>query len=215
MEATPRGSALRPDDGRLARGRRSRARIREAARALFRERGFDGASLRAIASRAGMGASSIYRHFETKEELLVQELAELQEEAWARFRNGDDRQRPTRQRIRELFRIQHEMLAADPDLTVIALRATTYPTARVARRVLALHDRAIGLLAEVLQRGRVRGDLDPGLDVLAAARALFHAASGARLAWANGLLAEDACRAAIDANVELLFRGIGRPARAG
>lgn len=204
------GSALRPDDGRLARGRRSRSKIREAARELFRERGFDGATLRAIASRAGMGASSIYRHFATKEELLVQELAELQEEAWNRFRERDDRQRPTRQRIREFFRIQHELLAADPDLTVIALRATTYPAARVSRRVLALHDRAIGLLAEVLQRGRVRGDLAPQLDVLAAARALFHAASGARLAWANGLLAEDGCRAAIDANVELLFRGIGR-----
>ena len=50
---------LRPDDGRLARGRRSRARIREAARALFREHGFDGATLRAIGARAGMGASSI------------------------------------------------------------------------------------------------------------------------------------------------------------
>ncbi len=215
MESQGRGSALRPDDGRLARGRRSRSKIREAARALFRERGFDGATLRAIASRAGMGASSIYRHFETKEELLVQELAELQEEAWNRFRERDDRQRPTRQRIREFFRIQHELLAADPDLTVIALRATTYPAARVSRRVLALHDRAIGLLAEVLQRGRVRGDLAPQLDVLAAARALFHAASGARLAWANGLLAEDACRGAIDANVELLFRGIGRPSAAG
>ena len=221
MGSTPRdpalrpGPGLRPDDGRLVRGRRSRARIREAARDLFRERGFDGATLRAIARRAGMGASSIYRHFETKEELLVQELALLQEEAWARFRAGDDRQRPTRQRIRQFFRIQHEMLAADPDLTVIALRATTYPAARVSRRVLGLHDRAIGLLAEVLQRGRVRGDLDPGLDVLAAARALFHAASGARLAWANGLLAEEACRAAIDANVDLLFRGIGRPSRPG
>ena len=49
---------LRPDDGRLARGRRSRARIREAARSLFRERGFDGATLRAIAERAGMGLSA-------------------------------------------------------------------------------------------------------------------------------------------------------------
>ena len=56
----PRPS-LRPDDGRLARGRRSRARIREAARCLFREAGFDGATLRAIAGRAGMGTSSIYR----------------------------------------------------------------------------------------------------------------------------------------------------------
>ncbi len=206
-----RGSrgAARPDDGRLARGRRSRERIRRAARELFREVGFDRATLRAIGARAGMGASSIYRHFESKEELLIQELAELQEEAWARFRRDDPRDRSTRQRVRAFFAVQHELLAADPDLTVIALRATTYPAARVARRVLALHDRTMGLLAEVLQGGRRRGDLDPEVDILVAARSLFHAASGARIAWAHGQLSEAGCRSAIDATVEGLFRGIG------
>ena len=80
----PERPRLRPDDGRLARGRRSRARIRAAARSLFEERGFDGATLRAIGERAGMGASSIYRHVQSKEELLIEELFELQEEARSR-----------------------------------------------------------------------------------------------------------------------------------
>jgi len=207
----PQHARLRPDDGRLARGRRSRERIRSAARALFRERGFDGATLRAIAARAGMGASSIYRHVETKQELLVQELAELQEEAWTSFRRADGRSAPTRDRVRRFFQAQHALLAREPDLTVIALRATSYPHARVARRVLALDDRTIGLLAEVLQGGRLRGDLRPQTDVLAAARALVHIARGARIAWANGLLEERGCREAIDAAVDLLFRGIGEP----
>jgi AcrR family transcriptional regulator len=197
------------EDGRRRRGRRSRARIRAAARDLFRERGFDGATLRAIAERAGMGASSIYRHVETKHELLVLELAELQEEAWTRFRLDDDRQRPTRERIHRFFQVQHEMLASDADLTVIALRASTYPEAPVARRVLALHDRTIGLLAEILQAGRKR-DLAENLDVLASARALFHIASGARLSWANGLVSESGCRRAIESSVDLLFSGLSR-----
>jgi AcrR family transcriptional regulator len=208
----PRSRApLRPDDGRLARGRRSRARIRAAARSLFRESGFDGATLRAIAARAGMGASSIYRHVRSKHELLVLDLAELQEEAWLRFRREDDRDAPTRRRVARFFEAQHALLAQDPDLTVIALRATTYPEARVARRVLALHDRTVGLLAELLQSGR-RRDLDPDLDVLAASRAIFHVASGIRLSWANGLVDEAGCREAIDESVSLLFRGLGPPA---
>ena len=208
------GRTRRSDDGRLARGRRSRARIREAARELFRERGFDGTTLRDIAARAGMGASSIYRHVETKEELLVQELADLQEEAWTRFRLADRRDASARERVRRFFEAQHDLLARDPDLTVVALRATTYPAARVARRVLALHDRTVGLLAEILQAGRVRGDLARDVDLLAAARTLFHVASGARLSWANGLLSEVGCRRAIEASIDLLFAGIGpRPAR--
>jgi AcrR family transcriptional regulator len=203
---------LREDDGRLLRGRRSRARIREAAQALFRERGFDGSTLRAIAERAGMGASSIYRHVRSKEELLVQELADLQEEAWQRFRLADVRREATRERLRRFFAAQHELLARTPDLTVIALRATSHPEARVARRVLLLNDRTIGLLAEILLAGRARGDLSREADVLACARALFHAALGARISWANGLLDEAGCRAAIEAAIDLLFRGIGRHA---
>jgi AcrR family transcriptional regulator len=159
-----------------------------------------------------MGASSIYRHVRSKHELLVLELAELQEEAWLAFRRNDARDRATRERVQRFFRCQHELLARHPDLTVIAIRATTYPDLRVSRRVLALNDRSIGLLAEILQAGRARGDLDPGVDVLTAARTLFHGATGARIAWANGLLAEHACRSAIDATVELLFRGLARPA---
>jgi AcrR family transcriptional regulator len=199
---------LRPDDGRLLRGNRSRARIREAARELFREKGFDAATLRAIAARAGMGASSIYRHVQSKHELLILDLADLQEEAWLNFRRHDDRQGDSGERIRNFFRYQHTLLAKEPDLTVISIRATTYPEARVSRRVLALNDRTIGLLAEILMQGRMRQNLGRDVDVLAAASALFHVATGARISWANGLLTEQGCRDAIDASVELLFVGM-------
>ncbi len=199
---------LRPDDGRIVRGRRSRARIREAARALFRERGFDNATLRAIAARAGMGASSIYRHVRSKEELLIEELSSLQEEAWARFRARDDRTLPTRARVSRFLDVQHELLVADRDLTMIALRSTSRPEARVARRVLQLHDRTIGLLVEILQAGRVRGDLRGDVDVLEAARAIFHITQGGLIPWANELVSAAVCRQSIQAGVDLLFRGV-------
>ena len=209
----PRKSAkLRPDDGRLARGRRSRARIREASRSLFREKGFDGATLRAIAERAGMGASSIYRHVQSKEELLIEELAEMQEEAWTRFRARDDRNRPTAERLRDFLDAQHELLVADRDLTTIALRATTKTEARVARRVLALYDRTIGLLMEILQRGRMKKDLARDVDVLETARVLFHVTNGARIPWANGMVSDDALRDSIHQAVDLLFRGVSADA---
>ena len=199
---------LRPDDGRLQRGRRSRARIRHAARELFRERGFDGATLRAIAERAGMGASSIYRHVQSKEELLIDELAEMQEEAWSRFRSADDRDRPTPERLRHFFDAQHALLVADRDLTTIALRATTKTEARVARRVLQLYDRTIGLLMEILQRGRMKRHLGHDVDVLETARVLFHITNGARIPWANGLVSDDALRQSMHQAVDLLFRGV-------
>jgi hypothetical protein len=144
----------------------------------------------------------------SKEELLVDELAGLQEEAWLRFRSGDDKKLPTRDRIRRWLDVQHGLFAEDPDLTLVALRATTYPEARVARSVLALQDRTIGLVAEVLLGGRMRGELRRDLDVLAAARVLVQATLGARIAWVNGQIDADECRAQIGSAVEILFRGL-------
>ena len=205
--------ARRSDDGRLVRGRKSRAKIRAAFRSLFREHGFDATTLRMIGELAGMGASSIYRHIRSKEELLVEDLSELQDEAWRRFRAAESRLRPAPERLRRFLDAEHALLARDRDFTVIALRATTHPEARVARRVLALQDRTIGLIAEILQSGRSRGELARDADVLAAARTITYVTNGARIAWANGQLDDEACRAAIAAAVELLFAGIG--ARAG
>jgi AcrR family transcriptional regulator len=217
MESPPPSHARPPrrhDDGRLVRGRRSRSKIHDAARALFAEQGFDKTTLREIAARAGMGASSIYRHIRSKEELLVDELAELQQRAWTRLRAPASRGLPARERLRRFLDQEHALLVRAPDLTTIALRATTHPEARVARRALALQDQTIGLVTEILQSARSRGELRRGADVLVAARTLTHAIHGARLAWANGLLDAEGCRAAVEAAVTLLFDGIGAPSPA-
>ncbi|MCH7866841.1 MAG: TetR/AcrR family transcriptional regulator [Myxococcales bacterium] len=199
---------LRDDDGRLVRGRKSRARIRAAALSLFREKGFDGATLRAIAAKAGMGASSIYRHVRSKEELLIEELADLQEDAWAQFRKADNRSLSTRARVSLFLDVQHKLLTRDRDLSLIALRSTTRPEARVSRRVLKLYDRTMGLLAEILQMGRKNKDLSAKVNVLEAAQALFHITLGARIAWSNGLVSAEGCRKSIQAGVNILFEGL-------
>ena len=219
METTPTAAdprarpALRDDDGRLVRGRKSRARIRAAARELFAERGFDKTTLRAIAARAGMGASSIYRHIQSKEELLVDELWELQGRAWTELRQADDGKGTTRERLQAFLDAEHALLAAEPDFTTIALRATTHPEARVARRVLKMQDRTIGYIAEILMQGRARKELRRDADLLAASSTITHTINGARIAWANGLLSAEACRKTIHGAVELLFAGIAAPAQ--
>jgi AcrR family transcriptional regulator len=207
-EATPHKMELRPDDGRLLRGQRSRAAILKAARELFAERGFDRATLRTIAERAGIGASSIYRHFQSKEELLIAELLDLQEESWRQFRLDDQRKAPTRERVSRFLDCQHALLAEDSDLTLIALRATTRPGARVAAQVLSLNDRTIGLLMEIMQMGRMQANLKRSVDVLEAARVVFNITQGARISWANGMTDAESCRKAIQTGVDLLFGGL-------
>lgn len=68
------------DNGRSARGRRrgapdTRAQILAAARELFAARGFAGASIRAIAGKAGVDPALVHHYFGTKEDLFVAALA--------------------------------------------------------------------------------------------------------------------------------------------
>jgi len=62
-----------------ARGRRpgspdTRAAILEAARAMFAERGFQGASIRAIAARASVDPALVHHYFGTKDDLFLASL---------------------------------------------------------------------------------------------------------------------------------------------
>ena len=65
--AVPLGDALRSHRKKL---------IVDAARTVFEERGLDGASIRAIAQRAGCTTGAIYPHFDGKEEIFAQVLSE-------------------------------------------------------------------------------------------------------------------------------------------
>ena len=55
----------------ITRGERTRADIIQAAHTLFLERGYNGASMRQIAGRAGIALSGIYNHFAGKEAIFA------------------------------------------------------------------------------------------------------------------------------------------------
>jgi AcrR family transcriptional regulator len=65
---------------REAQARQTRARIRDAARALFAERGFDPTTIAAIAERAGVSAATVYATFESKAGIVADLLEALEHE---------------------------------------------------------------------------------------------------------------------------------------
>jgi AcrR family transcriptional regulator len=64
----------------------SHARVLEAIKAEFMEKGFEGASIRSIGARAGMTSAGLYRHYPDKEAMFGAVVDPLIEEmyAWAR-----------------------------------------------------------------------------------------------------------------------------------
>lgn len=64
-------------------GRATRDAIAAAAKELFTEHGYDGASVRAIAKKAGIDAALVIRHFGSKEELFLEVIDQREKFAQA------------------------------------------------------------------------------------------------------------------------------------
>lgn len=74
MTRSPIMRTDRSEEGRPARGSARRAEIVALASRMFREQGYHGVGMRALADAAGMQAASLYHHFRNKEELLLETI---------------------------------------------------------------------------------------------------------------------------------------------
>ena len=96
---------------RQARSVEKRARILEAGRALFREKGYEATSINDIAARAGVAAGAFYLSFRSKRQLLVVLMNELTERLAAldlRPAASRDMQSALREFVAALFRTDLE-----------------------------------------------------------------------------------------------------------
>ena len=84
---------LRPD---------KRVDILHAALELIAEYGFHGAPMAMIASRAGVGAGTIYRYFENKDVLITELYRELEERIYPVLQEGYLADKPIRERFLHL-----------------------------------------------------------------------------------------------------------------
>jgi AcrR family transcriptional regulator len=144
----------------------------EAAAEVFAEQGFSGASIQAIAARAGVTSATIYRHFDSKADLL---LGVVEEEVHAiplaehRRAGGADPldsfgrlvatyAEPARRQIRRLAIELHAAASRDPAASEL---------------LLAFNQRVHADLARRLRDGVAAGVLPPDLAVERAASLLL------------------------------------------
>jgi AcrR family transcriptional regulator len=130
------GRLRRPPRARRVQQRslETRERLVEAAVAIFSARGFEGATTRAIAERAGVALAALPYHFETKDALWRAAAERLFGQLAARFQGrlpelaGAD----ARGRLRVLLRDFVRFAARHPELHRFMLQEGTGPSPRLA-----------------------------------------------------------------------------------
>ncbi len=148
------------DDDRASAARAERRRqILEAAKQVFAEAGYHGASIGAIIERAAIARGTFYLYFESKEAvfaaLLDHAMAELRQRV-VRIATGPGAAAPEAQLVDSLGRIL-EFIVADRPLAVVLLQSTWTPDAEAAARLKAFYDEIRSVIALSLDAGMALG----------------------------------------------------------
>jgi AcrR family transcriptional regulator len=117
-----------------------RRRILEAALGLFAETGFAGASIRDIATAAGIQSASLYAHYGSKEHILADLVLIGHEDHHARLRAAEG--------LEELVRAHVHWHAEHPRLAVVVNAELHALSPELAAPVIAIRDRSTQLLLD-------------------------------------------------------------------
>lgn len=137
-----------------------REAILDAALELFVERGFYGTAVPEIADRAGVGAGTIYRYFDSKE-ALVNAIYRAQKMRFGQVALADfPATAPTREQFRTMWMRMAKFATANPQAFVF-MELHHHARYLDAENV-ALEQRMLELFTNVVVSAQTRGDLKQG-----------------------------------------------------
>jgi AcrR family transcriptional regulator len=151
------------DDGH--RRRYDTASLLDVAVRVFTERGYDGTSMGDLAQASGLSKSSLYHHFESKEQLLRAALDRAVEPLFAVVEEPAARSGRAIDRLEHVVRREVQVLADQlPSVTLLLRVHGNTPTERWALDRRREFDRIVAdLVAQAVAEGDVRTDVDTGL----------------------------------------------------
>ena len=121
LDAEPRPLGLR-ERNKLDKLRR----IKDAARALFIAKGFDDATMREIALRAGVGLGTIFLYAENKRDLLFLIINEELERVTQKSEEAIDPSAPLIDNLLDVARLHYEFFGRQPALSRLVLREMAF-----------------------------------------------------------------------------------------
>jgi AcrR family transcriptional regulator len=180
-----------------------------AARQLFEEVGYEAATIRVIARRAGVSVGSVFTTFSSKAHVLSEVMQERLAELYADLERVIPHLRgSTADRCRSLFAVYYAFEFRRLHLFLAYVAAAFDWSADPTLPAIGANPRLRGMLLRCLAEGRERGDIRPDADLELATDLLIGA-----YAWNYRLAALEKAQAAhltalFDRQVGLIFDGL-------
>ena len=140
--------------------------IIDAAVALFGERGYDQTSMAALATRAGIGKSTIYTYFSTKREILI---AFCEDELSYVYKESNEKTNPDASLVEQLhtiFMAEFRFVTRNKEFGRLFLREIVFPKDLTIEHSYELESRYMSLLFTIFRKSQERGELRKDRELL-------------------------------------------------
>src|SRR5215216_4862559 len=129
MSETTAAAPTQPEtQAKTRKGEQTRAQILETALQLFRERGYEETTMRAIAEAAGVAVGNAYYYFRSKEHLIQAFYERTHQEHLAASREVLDRERGLRERLTGVMRAKLDTSMPYHQFAGVLFKTAAYPT---------------------------------------------------------------------------------------
>jgi AcrR family transcriptional regulator len=190
--------ASAPQTARAAETAARRRRLLEAAVELASEGGYDAVQMRDVAARAQVALGTLYRHYSSKDQLLLAALADqagtLRTRLALRPAQGD---RPG-ERVADVLRRATRALTRDPSITAAMVTALSAPESEAASAKREVYD-----ILRTIISGATDGDEVPDLDGIV--RVLGYVWLATLSAWVGGMIDAEAMASDLAVAAHLLL----------
>lgn len=151
----------------LSKSQESQKRVLDAAAKIFRDNGYAGTTMRAIAESADLKAGSIYYHYKSKDELIAamldQGINSVISSVEGELAALDDNT-PSKVRIKCAIRAHIRAIIAHGDYTLATRRVFGQVPEEIRTKNLQLRDHYGTIWQDILETAKERDELRPNSD---------------------------------------------------
>lgn len=145
---------------------RTRQKVLQAARDLFIERGYEAATVRDIARKAGMSTGAVFANFQDKSDLFeVVTMEDLERVAEAMRAAADRRHATTVEALAQVFSAAYGYYFDSLPLVQATVAQSWLRSAEAEQRHRAALKRLQGIVGDILREGVRRGEIRQDFDV--------------------------------------------------
>ena len=162
-----------------------KTQIVQTARRIVADQGMASLTINGLAAAVGVSEGAIYRHFKSKDDILLALVSEIESNLVRIISDSARSEESSLDHLRRLLKRHFSSLERRNAVSfVVIAEAMCFADDRVKQAARQMVERYLETIAAILKEGAAKGEVDPGVDVKAAAIMFFGMVQASVTLWA-------------------------------